>query len=136
MSANSSEERHDKNQDSKIIKGSQIFKEDPEDNINWIQDNSNQNIANKLKYYQIKVNENKFNINSRHKVAKKGINAEIPVKKINILLYENPSNNTNTINENPINNDNNIVILNKNPIHDINAILQESPVNNNVLILD
>ena len=130
MSANSSEERHDKNQDSKIIKGSKIFKEDPEDNINWIQDNSNQNIANKLKYYQIKVNENKFNINSRHKVAKKGINAEIPVKKINILLYENPSNITNTINENPINNDNNIVILNKNPIHDINAILQESPVNN------
>jgi hypothetical protein len=130
MLANSSEERHDKNQDSKIIKGSQIFKEDPEDDINEIQDNSNQNIANKLKYYQIKVNENKFNINSRHKVAKKGINAEIPVKKINILLYENPSNNTNTINENPINNDNNIVILNKNPIHDINAILQESPVNN------
>ena len=130
MSANSSEERHDKNQDSKIIKGSQIFKEDPEDDINEIQDNSNQNIANKLKYYQIKVNENKFNINSRHKVAKKGINAEIPVKKINILLYENPSNNTNTINENPINNDNNIVILNKNPIHDINAILQDSPVNN------
>ena len=130
MSANSSEERHDKNQDSKIIKGSKIFKEDPEDDINEIQDNSNQNIANKLKYYQIKVNENKFNINSRHKVAKKGINAEIPVKKINILLYENPSNNTNTINENPINNDNNIVILNKNPIHDINAILQESPVNN------
>ena len=130
MSANSSEERHDKNQDTKIIKGSKLFKEDPEDNINWIQDNSNQNIANKLKYYQIKVNENKFNINSRHKVAKKGINAEIPVKKINILLYENPSNNTNTINENPINNDNNIVILNKNPIHDINAILQESPVNN------
>ena len=85
MSANSSEERHDKNQDSKIIKGSQIFKEDPEDNINWIQDNSNQNIANKLKYYQIKVNENKFNINSRHKVAKKGIKAEIPVKKINNL---------------------------------------------------
>ena len=83
ISANSSEERHDKIQDLNINIISQIFEEDPEDNINGIQDKSNQNIANKIKYYKINVNENKFNINAKYKVPKSDISVEIPVKKTN-----------------------------------------------------